>query len=87
METMCLEVEELITNLDELVKQHRKTSLEIEQSKAAIIRQTLNTIEYCKAKGISRMTLYRRRDKGLISFVMIEGEYRYFNTPKGGQNG
>jgi hypothetical protein len=87
METTLLDVEKLMTSLDELTKQHRKTSVEIKERKEAIKERTYSTTEYCKAEGISRMALYRRRDKGLVPYVMIEGEYRFLVPQEGGSNG
>ena len=62
--------------------------VEAEKERENIRRNTLGWEDYCKKFNISRPTLIKHRNMGMIPFVMLGAEYRYLIPVKqGGENG
>jgi predicted site-specific integrase-resolvase len=61
----------------------------IEKQQEFLKQNTLNTEQILNELGITRQTLARRREKGLILAININGRYLYFKPEllKGGRNG
>lgn len=66
-----------LSKLDDWVSKMKQARVEAEKEKELIRKATLGWMDYCRVYGISRPTLIKRRNLGLIPFVMLGSEYRY----------
>jgi hypothetical protein len=67
----------------------QQAQMEADKERERIKSLTLGWEEYCRRFHMSRPTLIKRRNIGLIPFVMLGAEYRYLIPVEnqGGQNG
>jgi hypothetical protein len=73
-----------LSKLSTWVSRMQEAKREADRERENIKRLTLGWADYCRIHSISRPTLNKRRELGLISFVMLGSEYRYLRTVDNG---
>ena len=87
MMTAQFEAPELLTALTENSQLLREILIEVRELKRSNYNEWLNASDFCKKYNISRPTLYKRVQNGLIETCSFGGEVnRYRMNITGGDN-